>query len=165
MYEINQATRFYMKIAGQYTVHLPYQFSAAENAVWRSGSTVSHANHITTVLRTSEFTQVSPFSPMVTKSHFSWYAFLKHLETSSFHWRWFCRCMINRLSHTFPRTQNIFTNGALIPKIYSACSFADAMFSLGNFGETSSFLVFRACAEHFREQICIFLSFTRVQPV
>ena len=63
--------------------------------------------------------------------------FLRHLETSPFHWRQFCRCVINRLGHAFPRTRNIFTNGALIPKIYSACSFEDAMFSSGNFGETS----------------------------
>ena len=33
---------------------------------------------------------------------------------------------------------NLFTNGILILKIYFACSFADAMFSSGNSGETSS---------------------------
>ena len=43
--------------------------------------------------------------------------FLKHLEMSPFFWRWFCRCAINRLSHAFPWTWNIFTNAALIPKI------------------------------------------------
>ena len=57
--------------------------------------------------------------------------FLKHLETSPFCWRRFCRW------HAFPQTWNIFTNGTLIPKIYTACSFVDAMFSLGNSGETS----------------------------
>ena len=86
--------------------------------------------------------------------------FLKRLETSPCRWRWFCSRTINRLCHAFPRTQNIFTNGALIPKIYSACSFADTMFFSGNFGETllcfTSFkalprenlhiLVFQACA-------------------
>ena len=62
--------------------------------------------------------------------------FLKHLETSPFHWRWFCGCVINRLGHAFPRTWNIFTNGTLILKIYSAYNFADVMFSSGNFVET-----------------------------
>ena len=62
--------------------------------------------------------------------------FLKHLEMSPFHWRWFCRYMINRLGHAFPRTRNIFANGALISTIYSPCSFADVMFSSGNFGQT-----------------------------
>ena len=76
IYEINQATRFYGKIEGQYTVHLPNRFSAAENAVCRSHSTVCQFNHFTTVLQTSEFMQVSPSSSMVIKGHFSWYAFL-----------------------------------------------------------------------------------------
>ena len=64
--------------------------------------------------------------------------FLKCLETSPFCGRWFCRCAINRLGHAFPWTRNIFTNGTLILKIYSACSFADTMFSSGNFGEIFS---------------------------
>ena len=92
--------------------------------------------------------------------------FLKRLETSPCRWRWFCRRTINRLCHAFPRTQNIFTNGALIPKTYSTCSFADAMFSSGNFRETLVLhRVFRARAEHFQEQICIFLSFAHAQCV
>ena len=53
--------------------------------------------------------------------------FFKRLEPSPFPWRWFYRCAINRLGHAFHCTQNIFTNGALIP-IYSAW----------NFGGTSS---------------------------
>ena len=84
---------------------------------------------------------------------------LKRLETSPFHWRWFCRCAINRLGHAFPQTRYIFTNGALIPTICLAWSFADAMLSSGNF-----FLlhVIRARAEHFQEKIWIFLSFVHV---
>ena len=70
--------------------------------------------------------------------------FLKCLEMCPFSWRRFCRCAINRLGHAFPQTQNIFTNGTLIPKIYSACSFADAMFSSGNFQE--SFFYFMSFA-------------------
>ena len=50
IYEINPATRFYGKIEGQYTVHLPYRFRAAENAICRSRSTVCHFHHSTTVL-------------------------------------------------------------------------------------------------------------------
>ena len=59
--------------------------------------------------------------------------FLKHLEMSPFHWRRFCKFAINRLCHDFPWTRNFFTNGALIPKIYSTWSFADVMLSSGNF--------------------------------
>ena len=68
--------------------------------------------------------------------------FLKHLEMFPFHWRWFCRCVINRHGHAFHCTQNVFTNGTLI-LIYSACSFAETL--------EKPFLlhVFRACAEHF----------------
>ena len=76
IYEINRATKFYGKITGQYTVHLPYRFHAAENAVCWSHSTVRQFNHITTILQTSEFEQVSPSLSMVTKGHFSWYVFL-----------------------------------------------------------------------------------------
>ena len=83
IYEINPATRFYGKITGQYTVLLPYWFCAAENALCRSHSSVRRQFiHITTVLRTSKFTHVSPSSSMATKGHFSWYTFLnvwKHL--------------------------------------------------------------------------------------
>ena len=43
-----------------------------------------------------------------------------------------------RNQQTQPCTRTIFTNGALILKIYSACSFADAKFSSGNFEKTSS---------------------------
>ena len=50
--------------------------------------------------------------------------FLECLETSPFHWRWFCRCKINRHGYAFRRTRNVFTNGALNP-IYLACSFAE----------------------------------------
>ena len=42
----------------------------------RSRLIVHQPNHFATVLRTSEFTQVSPISSMVTKGHFSWDAFL-----------------------------------------------------------------------------------------
>ena len=81
--------------------------------------------------------------------------FLKRLEMSPFHERWFCKCMINRLCHAFPRTQNILTNDAPIPKIYSASSFVDAMFSSGNFGELCCVRVLcalRAHEEHFQQQ-------------
>ena len=50
--------------------------------------------------------------------------FLKRLETSPFRREWFCRCAINRLSHAFRHTRNVFTNGALIP-IHSAYSFVE----------------------------------------
>ena len=80
--------------------------------------------------------------------------FLKCLEISPFGWRWFCGRAINTLSQTFLWTRNIFTNDALIPQIYPACSFADAMFSLE---KLFLLCVFCACAEHFQEQICIFV--------
>ena len=55
--------------------------------------------------------------------------FLKRLKTSLFHWRWFGWCTINRLSHTFPRAQNVSANVGLILELYLACSFADVLFS------------------------------------
>ena len=73
--------------------------------------------------------------------------FIKCLETFPFRWKQFCRCAINRLSHAFPNTWNIFTNSTLI---YLACSFADAMFFSGNFRETSSASFLRTHAEHIR---------------
>ena len=63
-------------------VHLLYRFRTAENPVCRSNLTVCQFNHFTTLLRTSEFTQVSAFSSTVAKDHFSWCTFLnvwKHL--------------------------------------------------------------------------------------
>ena len=78
--------------------------------------------------------------------------FLKSLETSPFRWRWFCRCAINRLGHAFPNTQNVFTNGALIP-IYSACNFVETLEKL------LLLHVFHARAEHFWEYICIISAF------
>ena len=65
-----------------YIVHLSYRFNTAENAVCRPCSTVHQSNHFPTVLWASDFTEVPPFSSMVAKGHFSWYAFLnmwKHL--------------------------------------------------------------------------------------
>ena len=64
-----------------YTVHLPYRFRAAESTACRSRLTVCQFNHFTTLLRTSEFTQVSPFSSTVAKDHFSWCTFLNL-------WKW-----------------------------------------------------------------------------
>ena len=60
-----------------YIVHLPY-------AVCHSCSTVCQFNHFTTLLQTSEFTQVSPFSSMVTKGNFSWYNFSERFGNVSF---------------------------------------------------------------------------------
>ena len=44
--------------------------------------------------------------------------FLKRVETSSFCWRRFCRCVINRLSHALPRTWNVFTYDTLIHDLF-----------------------------------------------
>ena len=104
-----------------------------EYAVCRSHSPVRQSNHFTTVLPTSEFTQESSFLSTVTKCHSSWYSFL-----ITWMLRWCGMCAISRLTHAFPFTQNVFANGALVPKLHSACSFADVMFSLGNFWETFS---------------------------
>ena len=91
--------------------------------------------------------------------------FLKCLEKSPFYWRWFCRCEINRPSHVFPHTQNLFTNGTLVLKIYLACSFMDVKFSLGNFGELLLLCIFCVCVEHSQELICIFLFFTHAHRI
>ena len=75
-----------------YTMYLPYWFHTAEKAVCRSCSTVHQSNHFTTVLRTSEFMQVSPFSSTVVKGHFSWYVFLNVWTYLLFAGDVFCGC-------------------------------------------------------------------------
>ena len=75
--------------------------------------------------------------------------FLKRLETSPFRKRWFCRCAINKLCHAFRCTQNVFTNGTLIPIYLSACSFMETSEKL------LLFHVFCASAEHFHKEVCI----------
>ena len=93
--------------------------------------------------------------------------FLKHLEMSPFHWRGFRKCTINRLNHTFPQTQNVFTYGALIPSIN--------LFSLQLHGcnllfgklRRNLYLLHAFCAhaKHFQEQICVFPSSVHVQHI
>ena len=57
-------------------MRLPYEFCAAENAICRTHLTVRQFNHFTTLLRTSEFMQVSPFLSTVAIDHFSRCTFL-----------------------------------------------------------------------------------------
>ena len=54
--------------------------------------------------------------------------------------------------------EKFLTNGTRIVMIYSACSFMDAMFSLGNFREAFFCFMSFVHAEHFQWQIWIFLS-------
>ena len=124
--EINPAAKFYGKITGQSTLQIPCS--------WEYCFCWSHST-VTKALWTSECTQVSPVLSIVTKGHFSWDAFL-NVWKCLLCWRCFYRCMINKLGHAFPWTRNGFANGALIPKIYSTCSFPDAMLSSRNFIET-----------------------------
>ena len=121
-------------------MHLPYRFRAAENAVFLPimlvcppvqsfyNSTVNFRDHASATFLVNDDKR-----PLL-KGYF-----LNCLETSSFRWRQFCRCVINKLGHAFSQTQNVFTNGALILKISSVCSFTDTMFSSGNFRETFFF--------------------------
>ena len=106
------------------------------NHAWLS----CRSNYFTTVSQTSNFMQVSPFSSTLRKGHLSWHSVFECLETSLLCWRQFGMRKIRRFSHAFPLTQNIFVNSTPILKLYSAWSCADAMFPLGNFGETSSVL-------------------------
>ena len=80
--------------------------------------------------------------------------FLEHLEMYFFRRTRFHA--ISRLGCAFPRTRNIFTNGVLIPKIYLAYSFGDAIPSWETL-EKLFYLVSFAHAEHFLQQICIFV--------
>ena len=111
-----------------YIVHLPYQFRAAENAICWSSLTVHQSNHFTTILRTSDFTQVSLFLSMVTKGHFSWYAFLNLWKCLLFTGDGFAGALSIDSAMFSLVYETFFTNGALIPKIYLACSFM-GMFS------------------------------------
>ena len=150
IYVIHTATRFYRKIKGQYTVHLPYRFGAAENTVCWSRSTVHQFNHFTTTLQTSEFMQVSPSSSMVMKCHFSWNAFL-NVWKCLFSLGTVCRCAINRRP-CFPLKMKHF---------YKWCSDSEDLFRLQlrrydvlfRKLQRNFFLlrVFRASAEHFWE--------------
>ena len=82
--------------------------------------------------------------------HFSWYSFLKRLEMSSFF------LAGNGLT-------NASVNGALILFGLQLCGCGVLFGKL----QRDFFLlcVFHACAEHFQEQICIFLSFVPAQPI
>ena len=124
--KINLVTRFYVKITGQsilYTSLTPFHTAqkAADHAQLPVSPTISQQCYEL---------QSSCKCPL---SHHWWqhcssYAFSNILKPPS-RWRWYCRCAINRLSHAFPSTQNTFSNGALISKMYSSCSFMDAMLS------------------------------------
>ena len=81
--------------------------------------------------------------------------FLERLETSPYHWRRFCRCTINRCSHAFAHTQSVFTTGALIPKIYSTCSFVEVTLSSGNFFCFLSFTHAQSTSESKSEYFCL----------
>ena len=164
-YEINPATRFCGKIEGWYTVHLPYRFGTAENAVCWSRSTVCLFNHFTTVLRTSEFAQVSPSLSTMTKGNFLWYAFLnvqKRLLSAGdgFAGAWSIDLAMLSLEHeTFLQMALSFWRSIQLA--------ASRICSLWETLENFFFLhhVFCTCAEHFQEQICIFLSFVPAQCV
>ena len=77
---------------------------------------------------------------------------LERLKTSLFPWIWLGRCTIIGLSQTFPLTQNMFIDGALILKLCWSCSFADAC-SLSQTLDKLPLRDFHTRTEHFREQI------------
>ena len=114
-----------------YIVHLPYRFHAAENAVCKSRSTVCQFNHFTTLLRTSEFTQVSSFSSTVAKDRFSWCTFLNV-------WK---RLLFARDGFAGVRSKDSAML-SIVPKTFSQMARPDSdLLSLqlrGNLGKTSS---------------------------
>ena len=125
--EVIPVTRFYVKNTGQFFfVYLPYQFHAAENTVCQSRWTVQpfQSFHNSTanfrVHASVTFLVGGDEKPFLM-------AFL--LECC---WQWFGRCVISRLSHAYLLAQNVLANGV------------DAMFSSGNFRETSSASLFFA---------------------
>ena len=74
---------------------------------------------------------------MVIKGHFSWYTILNVWKRLLFAGD--CFADARSIDSAMPPLHmNLFTNGVLILKIYFACSFADAMFSSGNFIKTLS---------------------------
>ena len=141
-----------------YFVHLPYWFRAVQNAVCLLHLTVRKTSNFTTILRASELTQVSSFWLLVTEGHFSWYAFLNVWKQFLFAGDGFAgarsidSAMLSVINKTFLQMVHWFR----------FIQFAALWKLRRNF-----FLlcVFRACAEHSREQICIFLSFAHVQRV
>ena len=105
----------------------------AENAVRWSRLTVHQSNHFTTILQTSDFTQMSPFLSSVMNGHFSWYSFLNVQKCLFFTGNTLADA-ISRLSHAFPLTQIIFENDTLI---LFGFTIVDTLLSSGK-GEISS---------------------------
>ena len=131
-----------------YTVHLPYWFRAAENIVCQS---------------CSEFTKVSPYSSMVTKGHFSWYAFLNIWKCLLFAGDGFAgawsidSAMLSLIHKTFLLMAPWFQRSIPLAALWMRCPLPETS------EELLLLCVFRTCTEHFPEQICIFLSFTHVK--
>ena len=138
-----------------FTVHLLYRFRTAENPVCRSHLTVCQFNHFTTLLRTSEFTQVSAFSSTVAKDHFSWCTFLnvwKHLFAGDgFAGAWSKDSAILSIVHeTFSQMVPWFLSTRLTASrklqrnFFCFMSFAHAQSTSEN--KSALFSVFHACA-------------------
>ena len=133
---------------------------------WEHCLLITHSNHFMRELRSSKFMQVSSFSTTVIKKQNTSHGMLSLTigNISFFGWRWFCRCMINRLSHAFPQT-NVFT---MTPWFWKTIWLA-ALRMLCSLRLTSEKLlllhVVHACAEHFWQQICIFPSFVQMQRI
>ena len=152
------------KSQGSLFCALPFRFCEAENALCRSLSTVCQSSHFTTVLQTSEFMQESSFLSMMTKSHFS-YAFSniwKHLLFTGdcFAGVLSIYSVMLFLAHgTFLHMAPWFQRSIQLAASWMQCSLQETLEKL------LLLSVFYTHAKHFREQICIFLSFTHVQHV
>ena len=152
-----------MKITGPST--LPISHSWEWCFCW-SRSIVRQSNHFTTVLRTSEFTQVSPFPSTVAKDHFSWCTFLNVWKRLLFAGDGFAgaqsidSAMLSLKHETSLQMALWFQRSIQLTALRMRCS-------LWKTSEKLFFLhgLFRTHAEHFCEQICIFLSFTHAQQI
>ena len=123
---------------------------------------VNQSNHFTTAPGISEFTHVSPFSSTVMKRQFSWSAFLniwrhhlfagdgfagaRSIDSTTFSFK----------HKTFLQMAPWFWRSIQLAALRMQCSLRETLFLLR---------VFHTRTEHFREQICIFLSFMHAHRI
>ena len=146
--------------------NLPYWFHAAENAVFANQARCLPVQSFHNSPGTFRVHASVTFLVNGDNRPLLMGCFLKCLEMSPFCWRWFCRCMINRLGRAFPQTQNIFDKWHPDSDDLFSLQLCRCNVLFRKLRRNFLLLrVFRARAEHFQKQICIFLSFAHAHRI
>ena len=163
VYETNPATRFYGKITRQYTVQLPYWFRVAEKAVCRSHSTVRQSNHIITanfrVHASVTFLTNGDERPFLMVAFLNVWKRLLFTGDGFSGARSIDSAMLFLDFETFLQMAPWFQRSIHLAALWMRCSLWETPEKL------LLLCVFHAGTEHFRKQICIFLSFAHAQCV